>query len=89
MFDYQVGDYILTRDGELYRVINKYSQSIGVYYDVKSLKPVYRTYYAKDGHTIEYTEDFTTHHSLPLNHLRHFGMRITEENAKLAKILYG
>lgn len=89
MVEYKVGDYLLTKDGELYRIIDKYTHTIGVYYDIKSLKPHYKTYYAQDGHTIEYTEDFTIHHSLTLSNIRHFGTRISEENAKIVKILYG
>lgn len=90
MVEYNVGDYLLAKDGELFRIINKYSQDIGtIFYDVKSLKPHFITYYAQDGHTIEYTQDFTTHKSVPLNRLRHLGIKIPEQRAKLVKILYG
>lgn len=90
MVEYNVGDYLLTREGELYRIINKYSQDLGtIFYDIKSFKAHYVSYYAQDGHTVEYTQDFTTHKCVPLNRIRHMGIKIREQDAKIAKILYG
>lgn len=83
-----MGDYLLTKDGELYRIINKYTHEITVFYDLVSFRPNYTTYYAQDGHTIEYTQEYTKQTSVPGNRLRRIGMLIAENNAKIAKILY-
>jgi len=73
----KVGDYLLTKENQLFRIMDVYTDTTGTYYDIKSFKrrPTY---------------EVSTIKSVPRNYLRHLGSVIPEEKmTKAIKILYG
>ena len=72
----KAGDYLITNEKELYRIMEVHKTIGTVYYDIKSMT----------GHS-EYRRNIF---SIPRNVLRHMGKIIPEElTTKTLKILYG
>ncbi len=77
MFSINVGDYIISRDKHVYRVINIVNDITGTYYDIKSLNK-FNTFHP-----------YPVQSGLTHGQLRHFGELVPIEKAKEAlKILF-
>jgi hypothetical protein len=72
----KVGDYLLTEEKQLFRIIDIFTDTTGTYYDIKSIKD--------RGEVIQLIK------AIPRNRFRHLGKVISEEKiTKIMKILYG
>jgi len=75
------GDYLVTKNGQVFRIINKVTKNGQSTYDITSM---FSVYYPEIGHY-----DTIKRSGLAHNQLRHLGTIIPEENATdLFKILY-
>ena len=75
----KAGDYLLTKEKQLFRVVDVHIDVLGTYYDIKSCRH-------------EGLGDYPYNYirGIPRNRLRHLGEIIPEENiTKILKILYG
>jgi len=72
----KAGDYLLTKEKQLYRIVDVFTDTTGTYYDIKAYKNnIVKHEYIK---------------AIPRNRLKHLGNIISEENiTKTLKILYG
>lgn len=78
--DIKPGDYLLSRENELFRIVDVYKDATDTYYDIKSLKTTKNA----DILGVKYVQ------GVPRNVLRHMGTLIKEENiTKTHRILYG
>jgi hypothetical protein len=83
----EVGDYLLTKDHRIFRIMDIFSDTSGSYYDIKSLKA---DYLIGDGVFSDYMYDYEYIRAVPRNKIRHIGKLIKSYKAtKTLKILYG
>lgn len=81
----KIGDYILTDDKELYRIVNIDREPGRVTYDIKSYKPNGETHFTSNATFRMYTE----YKGVSRRYLRSLGSIIPEEKATRAfKILF-
>lgn len=84
----KAGDYLLTKEKQLFRITDMYYDPTGTFYDIKTVKSLkesntYSTSYLLDNIP-------RTIRAVPRNVLRHMGKIIPEEKmTKIVKILYG
>lgn len=77
----KAGDYLLSKENELFRIVDVYKDVTETYYDIKSLKVTKNN---DEILGVKYVQ------GVPRNILRHMGTVIKEENVtKIHKILYG
>ena len=81
----KAGDYLLTKEKQLFRIVNVYTDTTGTYYDIKSYRGVNFKFSNGDlGWTTQFIQ------AIPRNRFRHLGKVISEDKiAKTLKILYG
>lgn len=79
------GDFLLTKEKQLFRIMDIHTDTTGTYYDIKS----YRSEMTRlDGHTTYEVCQYIK--GIPRNRLRHLGKVIPEAKiTKTLKILYG
>lgn len=83
----KIGDYLLTPEKELFRVVDQHVDGFGTYYDIKSLKT---TEIVEISSSYPHMYIPKTLRSVPKNVLKHMGKIIPEEKiSKTLKILYG
>lgn len=87
----KTGDYLLTKENELYRIIDIYNDTTGSYFDIKSMRCVDSLIISDAYITMPREKPIPRLlKSVPRNVLRHMGKIIPEEKAtKILKILYG
>jgi hypothetical protein len=82
----KAGDYLLTKEKQLFRIVDIHTDSTGTYYDIKSC----RTENVKfcNGDLLGWTTQYIR--GIPRNRFRHLGKVIPEDKiTKTLKILYG
>jgi hypothetical protein len=83
----KIGDFLLTKEKQLFRIIDVYTDTTGTYYDIKTYKPPMTAYNVS---TKERTGVYQFIRAIPRNRFRHMGKVISEEKiTKIIKILYG
>ena len=91
----KAGDYLITKENQLFRIIDVHTDSRGTYYDIKSMRSEEisgnsSSYVYGQGPIWLSQEIPRTIRSVPRNVLRHMGKVIPEEKiTKSLKILYG
>lgn len=88
----KAGDYLLTKENQLFRIIDIHYDVKGTFYDIKTVRSVDNSdTYNYGQHAVWLnTEMPKTIRSVPRNVLRHMGKIIPEEKVtKTLKILYG
>jgi hypothetical protein len=81
----KAGDYLLTKEKQLFRIVNVHTDTSGTYYDIKSYRSENFKFNNGDlGWTTQYIQ------GIPRNRFRHLGKVIPEDKiTKTLKILYG
>jgi hypothetical protein len=81
------GDFLLTKEKQLFRIMDVYTDTTGTYYDIKSYKATSTVY------NVSSKERKGIHQyirAIPRNRFRHLGKVIPEDKiTKTMKILYG
>lgn len=86
----KVGDYLVTEENQLFRIIDMYTYYTDTYYDIKPVNLGNTN--NSDNLNIQswYTAELARIiKAVPHNVLKHMGKVISEEKAKTLKILYG
>lgn len=83
----KVGDFLLTKDKTLYRIVDISTDASGTYFDIKS----YKTFVAETSKELRYLDwQYRYIRAIPRNEFRHLGKVIPQEKiSKTLKILYG
>lgn len=78
------GDFLLTKEKQLFRIVDVYTDTSGTYYDIKSYKAKLEIDEGGEPNYFQYIR------GIPRNRFRHLGKVISEEKVtKSMKILYG